>query len=206
LDADHDDAPLRLRSMDSIVGDAVVPGQAVRNLEQGQLFAVAADEPATLAEAEQDVHWRTAMTEEIQAIEDNHTWVLTNLPPGRKAIDLKWVFKVKRDEKGSVVKHKARLVVKGYSQQQGVDYEEIFTPVARLEAVRLLLALAANQGWEVHHMDVKSAFLNGDLMEEVYVSQPPGFVVTRREDKVLKLRKALYGLHQAPRAWNQKLD
>jgi hypothetical protein len=206
LDADHDDAPLRLRSMDSIVGDAVVPGQAVRNLEQGQLFAVAADEPATLAEAEQDVHWRTAMTEEIQAIEDNHTWVLTNLPPGRKAIGLKWVFKVKRDEKGSVVKHKARLVVKGYSQQQGVDYEEIFTPVARLEAVRLLLALAANQGWEVHHMDVKSAFLNGDLMEEVYVSQPPGFVVTRREDKVLKLRKALYGLHQAPRAWNQKLD
>jgi hypothetical protein len=206
LDADHDDAPLRLRSMDSIVGDAVVPGQAVRNLEQGQLFAVAADEPATLAEVEQDVHWRTAMTEEIQAIEDNHTWVLTNLPPGRKAIDLKWVFKVKRDEKGSVVKHKARLVVKGYSQQQGVDYEEIFTPVARLEAVRLLLALAANQGWEVHHMDVKSAFLNGDLMEEVYVSQPPGFVVTRREDKVLKLRKALYGLHQAPRAWNQKLD
>jgi hypothetical protein len=206
LDADHDDAPLRLRSMDSIVGDAVVPGQAVRNLEQGQLLAVAADEPATLAEAEQDVHWWTAMTEEIQAIEDNHTWVLTNLPPGRKAIGLKWVFKVKRDEKGSVVKHKARLVVKGYSQQQGVDYEEIFTPVARLEAVRLLLALAANQGWEVHHMDVKSAFLNGDLMEEVYVSQPPGFVVTRREDKVLKLRKALYGLHQAPRAWNQKLD
>jgi hypothetical protein len=192
--------------MDSIVGDAVVPGQAVRNLEQGQLLAVAADEPATLAEAEQDVHWWTAMTEEIQAIEDNHTWVLTNLPPGRKAIGLKWVFKVKRDEKGSVVKHKARLVVKGYSQQQGVDYEEIFTPVARLEAVRLLLALAANQGWEVHHMDVKSGFLNGDLMEEVYVSQPPGFVVTRREDKVLKLRQALYGLHQAPRAWNQKLD
>jgi hypothetical protein len=78
--------------------------------------------------------------------------------------------------------------------------------VARLEVVRLLLALAANQGWEVHYMNVKYAFLNGDLMEEVYVSQPPGFVVTGREDKVLKLRKALYGLHQAPRAWNQKLD
>jgi hypothetical protein len=84
LDADHNDAPLRLRSMDSIVGDAVVPGQAVRNLEQGQLFAVAANEPATLAEADQDVHWRAAMTEEIQAIEGNHTWVLTDLPPGRK--------------------------------------------------------------------------------------------------------------------------
>jgi hypothetical protein len=140
------------------------------------------------------------MTEEIQAIEDNHTWVLTDLPPGRRDIGLKWVFKVKRDEKVSVVKHKARLVVKGYSQQQGVDYEEVFAPVARLEAVRLLLALVANQGWEVHHMDVKSAFLNGNLMEEVYVSQPLGFVMTGREDKVLKLRNALYGLHQAPRA------
>jgi hypothetical protein len=140
------------------------------------------------------------MTEESQAIEDNHTWVLTDLPPGRRDIGLKWVFKVKRDEKVSFVKHKARLVVKGYSQQQGVDYEEVFAPVARLEAVRLLLALVANQGWEVHHMDVKSAFLNGNLMEEVYVSQPLGFVMTGREDKVLKLRKALYGLHQAPRA------
>jgi hypothetical protein len=107
---------------------------------------------------------------------------------------------VKRDEKGSVVKHKTRLVVKGYSQQLGVDYEEVFAPVARLEAVRLLLALAAHRSWEVHHMDVKSAFLNGNLMKEVYVLQPPGFVVVGRENKALKLKKALYGLHQAPRA------
>jgi hypothetical protein len=114
------------------------------------------------------------MGEEIRAIEENDTWVLTDLHPGRRAIDLKWVFKVKRDEKGSVVKHKTRLVVKGYSQQQGVDYEEVFAPVARLEAVRLLLALAAHRSWEVHHMDVKSAFLNGNLMKEVYVLQPPG--------------------------------
>jgi hypothetical protein len=200
LDADHDDAPLRLRFMDIIVGDAVVPGHAVRNVEQGQLFAVAADEPATLAKAERDVHWKAAMGEEIRAIEENDTWVLTDLHPGRRAIDLKWVFKVKRDEKGYVVKHKTRLVVKGYSQQQGVDYEEVFAPVARLEAVRLLLALAAHWSWEVHHMDVKSAFLNGNLMKEVYVLQPPGFVVAGRENKVLKLKKALYGLHQAPRA------
>jgi hypothetical protein len=91
-------------------------------------------------------------------------------------------------------------------QRQGLDYEEVFALVTRLEAIRLLLALAANQNWEVHHMDVKSAFLNGDLTEEVYVTQPPGFVAAGSENKVLRLKKALYGLHQAPRAWYQKLD
>ena len=91
-------------------------------------------------------------------------------------------------------------------QQPGIDFEEVFAPVARLESVRLLLALAAHRGWSVHHMDVKSAFLNGDLQEEVYVIQPPGFIVTGKEHKVLRLHKALYGLRQAPRAWNTKLD
>jgi hypothetical protein len=105
-----------------------------------------------------------------------------------------------------VSKHKARLVVKGYAQQHGIDYDEVFAPVARLDSVRLLIALAAHEGWEVHHMDVKSAFLNGDLQEEVYVEQPAGFVIAGKEHKVLKLHKALYGLHQAPRAWNSKLD
>jgi len=97
------------------------------------------------------------------------------------------------------------LVAKGYAQRQGVDFDEVFAPVARIETVRVLLALAAHGGWEVHHMDVKSAFLNGDLTETVYVQQPPGFVVGKG-DKVLKLKKALYGLRQAPRAWNSKLD
>jgi hypothetical protein len=105
-----------------------------------------------------------------------------------------------------VIKHKARLVAKGYVQKQGIDFEEVFAPVARIESVRLLLALAANEGWPVHHMDVKSAFLNGELEEEVYVAQAPGFVVTGEEGKVFRLRKALYGLRQAPRAWNAKLD
>jgi hypothetical protein len=140
------------------------------------------------------------MKKEMKAIEDNHTWVMADLPLDRKAIGLKWIFMVKKNEQGSVVKHMARLVVKGYSQRQGVDYDEIFAPVVRLEAMRMLLALAAHQDWEVHHMDVKSAFLNGDLVEEVFVLHPPGFVVTGRENQVLKLKKALYGLHQAPRA------
>jgi hypothetical protein len=119
---------------------------------------------------------------------------------------VKWVFKVKRDEHGTVSKHKACLVVKGYAQRHGIDYDEVFTPVARLDSLCLLIALAAQEGWEVHHMNVKSTFLNGDLQEEVYIEQPMGFIVTGKEHKVLKLKKALYGLHQAPRAWNVKLD
>jgi len=127
------------------------------------------------------------------------------LPPKHKAIGLKWVFKIKKDPDGNIVKYKARLVAKGYAQRFGVDFEEVFALVARIETVRVLLALAAQGGWEVHHMDVKSAFLNGELSEIVYVQQPLGFVVGNG-DKVLKLRKALYGLKQAPRAWNAKLD
>jgi hypothetical protein len=140
------------------------------------------------------------MQEEMNSIEENGTWTLTDLPAGFKPIGLKWVYKVKRDEHGAIVKHKARLVAKGYVQRRGIDFDEVYAPVARLESVRLLLAVAAQEGWEVHHMDVKSAFLNGDLAEEVYVTQPAGFVVKGAEHKVLKLKKVLYGLRQAPRA------
>ena len=146
------------------------------------------------------------METELESIRENNTWCYADLPKGHKAIGLKWVFKVKRDPGGNVVKYKARLVAKGYAQKQGVDYEEVFGPVARLETVRLILALATQGEWEVHHMDVKSAFLNGDLVEEVYVHQPPGFQNSKYPGKVMKLRKALYGLKQAPRAWNAKLD
>jgi hypothetical protein len=99
-----------------------------------------------------------------------------------------------------VSKHKARLVVKGYAQRHGIDYDEVLASVARLDSVHLLIALTTHEGWEVHHMDIKSTFLNGNLQEEVYVKQPAGFIVAGKEHKVLKLKKALYGLHQAPRA------
>jgi hypothetical protein len=105
-----------------------------------------------------------------------------------------------------VSKHKARLVVKGYAQRHGIDYDEVFASVARLDSVRLLITLATHEGWEVHHMDVKSAFLNDDLHEEVYVEQPTDFIVAGKEHKVFKLKKALYELHQVPRACNAKLD
>jgi hypothetical protein len=140
------------------------------------------------------------MLDELQSINENSTWNLTALPAGHRAICLKWVYKVKKDENGRIIKHKARLVAKGYVQRPGVDFEEVFAPVARLESVWLILALAAHRGWEVHHMDVKLAFLNGELEEVVYVSQPPGFIADGHEHGVYKLHKALYGLRQAPRA------
>jgi hypothetical protein len=113
---------------------------------------------------------------------------------------------VKKDAAGIITKHKGHLVAKGYVQRQGIDFDEVFAPVARLESVRLLLSLAASEGWAVHHMDVKTAFLNGELLEEVYVEQPPRFVLRGHEHRVLRLVKALYGLRQAPRAWYAKLD
>jgi hypothetical protein len=128
---------------------------------------------------------------------------LCELPKGQKPIGLKWVYKLKKDSSGTVVKHKAWLVAnaKGYVQRQRIDFDEVFALVARLDTVRLLLVLAAQEGWEIHHMDVKSAFLNGELEEEVYVAQPSGICAKGEEHKVLKLHKALYGLSQAPRAW-----
>ena len=124
------------------------------------LQLVSAEEPRDVGEAFDDAAWKAAMDDEMSSIRDNNTWELTSLPAGHKAIGLKWVYKVKRDPDGKVVRHKARLVAKGYAQRQGVDFEEVFAPVARMETVRLLLALAAHSSWEVHHMDVKSAFLN----------------------------------------------
>ncbi|GJR68716.1 zinc finger, CCHC-type containing protein [Tanacetum coccineum] len=139
------------------------------------------EEPTTFLEATKETQWMEAMR-------------------------LKWVFKLKRDASGTVTKHKARLVAKGCVQQQGVDFEDAFAPVARMESIRLILALAAKENWIVHHLDVKSAFLNGELKEEVYVTQPTGFEVKGKEEMVYKLHKALYGLRQAPRSWNAKLD
>ena len=194
--------PLRFRTLNDIYNTT----DEVQNFEYSGVCFLAADEPLCVEEALEDSCWLEAMRSELQSIQANNTWYYSELPKGHKAIGLKWVFKVKRDQKGNIVKHKARLVAKGYAQRHGVDYEEVFAPVARLETVRLVLALAAQGKWEVHHMDVKSAFLNDDLQEEVYVTQPPGFMNPKYSGRVMKLNKALYGLKQAPRAWNSKLD
>ncbi|KAI3736061.1 hypothetical protein L6452_15593 [Arctium lappa] len=197
----YDHTPVRgFRSLSDVYARAQ-PAE----VEQDELM-FAGDEPKTYSEAACDRDWQDAMKKELEAIEKNHTWSLSILPRGHRAIGLKWVFKLKKDAAGNVTKHKARLVAKGYVQQKGVDLEEVFAPVARLETIRTLLALAAVDGWKVHHLDVKSTFLNGDLQEEVYVSQPDGFAIEGKEHMVYRLNKALYGLRQAPRAWNIRLD
>nr|KAJ0194783.1 hypothetical protein LSAT_V11C700360190 [Lactuca sativa] len=132
------------------------------------------EEPSSYVEAIKEKEWEQAMEAELASIEKNKTWELVDLPKNRKAIGLKWVFKLKKDPSGKLIKHKARIVAKGYVQKHGIDYEEVFAPVARIETVRLILALAGTNGWKVHHLDVKSAFPNGNLEEEVYVLQPPG--------------------------------
>jgi len=139
--------------------------------------------------------WRQTMEEELRSIHDNNAWELVDLPNNGKAMDLKWEFMIKRDAEGSV-KHKARLVAQGYVQEEGVDFEEVFVPVAKMESVRLLIALAAQESWRIHHMDVKFVFLNGELAGDIYVNQPPGLIKEGEEHKVLKLHKVLYGLQQ----------
>jgi len=211
VDMDLDDTidqdegvPVRFRSITDVYQDSEEV-ELASDVEIGALLA-AMEEPAKYQDAAGDPNWMAAMDSEIQSINKNKTWQLAKLPAGHRPIGLKWVYKLKKNAEGEIVKHKARLVAKGYVQREGIDFEEVFAPVARLDTVRLLLAIAANWGWQVHHLDVKTAFLNGELTEDVYVSQPEGYVVEGKEKLVLKLSKALYGLKQAPRAWNVKLD
>lgn len=146
------------------------------------------------------------MDNEIEAIERNKTWDLVPLPAGSKSIGVKWIYKTKYNEKGEIEKHKTRLVAKGYAQQHGIDFTEVFAPVARWDTIRTILAVAAIRGWSVFQLDVKSAFLHGEIGETVYVDQPLGYQKKGEEDKVYKLKKALYGLKQAPRAWYSKIE
>ncbi|KAJ4718900.1 Retrovirus-related Pol polyprotein from transposon TNT 1-94 [Melia azedarach] len=152
-------------------------------------------------DAVKELKWQKAMDDEIAAIEKNNTWELTDLPKRQKTIGVKWVYKTKLKENGEVDKYKARLVAKGYKQEFGIDYKEVFAPVVRHDTIRLVIAMAAQNSWPIFQLDVKLAFLHGELQEQVFSDQPPGYVKFGYEHKVYKLRKALYGLKQAPRAW-----
>lgn len=162
-------------------------------------------EPRSFNEAmnsKQREHWKIAMNEELESIKNNGTWTLTDLPSNRKSIGSKWVFKVKLGENGNVVRYKARLVAQGFTQKFGVDYDEVFAPVARSTSLRILLSIAGKRNYIAKHFDVKTAFLNGNLDEEIYMRQPPGY---KTNGKVYKLHKSLYGLKQAARVWNLTL-
>ena len=145
------------------------------------------------------------MQNEYDVLINNGTWNLVDPPVGNRPIGCNWVYKNKYKSNGSLDKHKVRLVAKGYAQKEGIYYEETFSPTAKWATIRTLLSLASQKGWKVHQMDVKIAFLNGDLKDNVFMSQPEGFVVKGKEQKVCKLFKSLYGLKQAPRAWYEKL-
>ncbi|KAE8736044.1 hypothetical protein F3Y22_tig00000218pilonHSYRG00253 [Hibiscus syriacus] len=164
-----------------------------------------ATEPETFEEASKSSEWMTAMKEEIDALQQNQTWDIVPKIKDVKPISCKWVYKIKRCPDGSIKRYKARLVARGFSQQYGLDYDETFSPVAKLTTVRVLLALAANKDWNLWQMDVKNAFLHGELDREIYMTQPMGFQSQDHPEYVCKLRKALYGLKQAPRAWYGKI-
>jgi Reverse transcriptase (RNA-dependent DNA polymerase) len=146
--------------------------------------------------------WKNAMQEELDAINENEPWELVDLPLGRKAVGSKYVFKLKRDEQENIIRYKARLVAQGFSQKYGVDYDEVFAPVTTSTTMRMLLSIAGVRGYFVRNYDVKTAFYNGKLEEEIYMKKPPGFEVG---NKVYRLKKSLYGLKQAARVWNQTL-
>ena len=162
--------------------------------------------PNTFQEALSHPGWRSAMIEEMDALNGNGTWNLVYLPTGKKAIGCCWVFAVKVNPDGSVARLKARLVAKGYAQTYGVDYSDTFSLVAKMTYVRLFISLSATHNWDLHQLDIKNVFLYGDLQEEVYMEQPPGFVAQGESGKVCRFRKSLYGLKQSPRAWFSKFN
>ncbi|GJX99652.1 retrovirus-related pol polyprotein from transposon TNT 1-94, partial [Tanacetum coccineum] len=197
--------------LENVIGDLHCPVSTKQQLETDAMWCffnkfLTHVEPKNYKQALEHSCWIEAMQEELHEFERLDVWVLVPSLDNILIIPLKWIFKIKLDEYGEVLKNKARLVAKGYRQEAGIDFEESFAPVARLEAIRLFIANAACQNMIIFQMDVKTAFLNGELNEVVYVSQPEGFVDPEHPTHVYRLKKALYGLKQAPRAWYDKLS
>ncbi|GJX94099.1 putative ribonuclease H-like domain-containing protein [Tanacetum coccineum] len=219
----HKDHPV-----EQIIGDlnsAPQTRRMIKNLEEHGLFSsiqqrtnhkdfqnflfacfLSQEEPKKVIHALKDPSWIEAIQDKLLQFKLQKVWTLLDLPNGKRTIGTKWVYRNKNDERGIVIKKKARLVAQGYTQEEGIDYDEVFAPVARIEAIRLFLAYALFKDFVVYQMDVKSAFLYGKIKEEVYVCQPPGFEDPDFPDRVYKVEKALYGLHQAPRAWYETLS
>ncbi|GJW89648.1 putative ribonuclease H-like domain-containing protein [Tanacetum coccineum] len=217
IDKDH--------HLDQVIGDLLSGPQTRRmkkNLEEHGLFSLvqqrtnhkdfqnflfacflSQEEPKKVIHALKDLSWIEAMQEKLLQFKLQEVWTLVDLPNRKRAIGSKWVFSNKKDERGIVIKNKARLFAQGYTQEEGIDYDKVFAPVVRIEAIRLFLAYALFKDFVLYQMDVKSTFLYGKIEEEVYVCQPLGFEDPDFPDKVYKVEKALYGLHQAPRTWDK---
>ncbi|GJT33006.1 ribonuclease H-like domain-containing protein [Tanacetum coccineum] len=204
--------------MPSSLNDFIVEGKVkygiervvnYANLKHDNYFFVYAlnksVEPTCYEEAILDSNWIEAMNSEIEALNENHTWIITDLPPGRKAIRNKWIYKIKYKSSSDIDIYKARLVVKGCSKKEGVDFDETFSPVVKMSTVRCLIALSVINSWPLFQLDVNNAFLYGDIDDDIYMTIPKGFASKDNNNKVCKLVKSLYGLKQAPRKWNEKL-
>eukprot|EP00253_Pinus_taeda_P015597 PITA_15597 len=189
-----------------ILGQKEVSTERRRSIAEASsyLALLSSTKPQNVRKACKDECWVKVMDEELEQIEKNNSWELVPRPTDKNVIGTKWILKNKLNENGEVVRNKARLVCKGYAKQEGIDFEENFSLVARLEAIRMFLALSSFQKFKVFQMDVKSTFLNGDLNEEVYIEQPDGFILRNDPNLVCRLKKALYGLKQAPRACNEE--
>nr|GEV22050.1 retrovirus-related Pol polyprotein from transposon TNT 1-94 [Tanacetum cinerariifolium] len=197
--------------LEQVIGN---PSQIVRTRRQlesnGEMcmfaFTVSQTEPKNIKEAMVDSSWIESMQEELHQFDRLDVWKLVDRPLCKNVINIKWLWKNKRDEENTVIRNKSRLVAKGYAQKEGVDFEESFAPVARLEVVWLFIAYATHKSFTIYQMDVKTAFLNGPLKEQVYINQPDGFIDRYHPDKVYHLKKALYGLKQAPRAYKFEMS
>ncbi|GKA62564.1 retrovirus-related pol polyprotein from transposon TNT 1-94, partial [Tanacetum coccineum] len=191
--------------LEQVIGN---PSQSIRTRRKLEtdgkmcMFALTMSrtEPKNIKEAMADSAWIEAMQEELHQFDQLDAWELVDRPLSKNVINMNWIWKNKHDEENTVIRNKARLVAKGYAPNEGIDFEESFTPVAWLEAVRLFVAYVAYKSFPVYQMDVKTSFLYGPMKEEVYVNQPDGFVDPYHPDQVYRLKKALYGLKQAPRA------
>ena len=199
--------PVELRRSDRVRRK---PARYVLLGESYQVIAIdSEDDPINYKEALEDVdvqEWQKAMDREMESMYSNSVWSLVEAPKGVKPIVCKWIYKRKRGSDGKVETFKARLVAKGYTQKEGIDYEETFSPVAMLKSIRILLAVAASLDYEIWQMDVKTAFLNGNLNEDIYMQQPEGFKAKGKEHMVCKLQRSIYGLKQASRSWNIRFD
>ncbi|GJV89399.1 retrovirus-related pol polyprotein from transposon TNT 1-94 [Tanacetum coccineum] len=209
--SEHNSKWTKDHPLENIISDLNRPVSTRLQLHEQALFCyydafLTSVEPKNYKDALTQACWIEAMQEELHEFKCLEVWELVPPPDKALVITLKWIYKVKLDELGGILKNKARLVARGYRQEEGIDFEESFAPVARLEAIRIFLAFAAHMNMVVYQMDVKTAFLNGNLREEVYVSQPDGFVDPDKPNYVYKLKKALYGLKQAPRVWYDMLS
>jgi hypothetical protein len=163
-------------------------------------------EPSSFEEADKLQVWKDAMLEEYKSIIKNNVWDIVSRPKDKSVVSSKWIYKIKHAADGSVEKFKSRFVARGFTQKEGIKYEETFSLVARYTSIRTIIALDLVHGWKLHQMDVKTSLLNGKIEQEVFVEQPNGFVLHNKGTHVCKLRKALYGLKQAPKVWYDRID